>query len=281
MAGKCYSLDLGTYDIGGTGRYMSTDHSAIYVKASTVEISGSQIFTITGGGGTNGTAIIEMVADTSKYSVGSELVITGEVRIDASAATASGIIGLLIPTGCTLRVRGLLRIDMPAGATFLSGGGAIITEGAGRIEYSIAGGAGIQTGMTHDALIVDTGNSETYDGRSLTEVSGYDVVDSGTNANGRWKKYRDGTMECWVDGLSVNITTSDTGHYKGSVGWTFPQAFHDTAQLVVSPFLMAGDKHWGSAATNISASNATLRAVGLTSASSYEMGGYARGRWKV
>jgi len=69
-------------------------------------------------------------------------------------------------------------------------------------------------------------------GGTLTSTTGTSVVtgiyDSGTNSNGSWIRYTDGTMQCWKDTIGP-ITMSGgpaTGNlYFASISATFPQQF--------------------------------------------------------
>jgi hypothetical protein len=60
------------------------------------------------------------------------------------------------------------------------------------------------------------------------------VVESGANANGYYRKFSDGTMECWQSGSDVvsNLawSTADVGggtYYYVYANWSFPAPFKD------------------------------------------------------
>lgn len=71
------------------------------------------------------------------------------------------------------------------------------------------------------------------------------ITDSGSNANGNYIKFQDGTMICWhvIIGNQFNCTNrytgmSDSFFYQDSnsgaenlKSWTFPQAFYSTDKL--------------------------------------------------
>lgn len=81
---------------------------------------------------------------------------------------------------------------------------------------------------------VETAISDAVD--DVTEVID-SIIESGSNANGNWIKYSDGTMICWhtVLGNTFDCTQSGgTGRYyyvdtnnssENSKQWTYPQAF--------------------------------------------------------
>jgi len=83
------------------------------------------------------------------------------------------------------------------------------------------------------------------------------IYDSGSNANGSWIRYSDGTMQVWF-----NVTTSigsATGLpspilYEGSYTWTFPQSFISLPSIS-SPTINAPSAHtvsgriWGTPST--------------------------------
>jgi hypothetical protein len=67
-------------------------------------------------------------------------------------------------------------------------------------------------------------------------VSGGAVIETGSNSNGRYIKYADGTMTCY--GNYTNVTTSDSfggSYYRASKFFTFPAAFSSSATPVIVP----------------------------------------------
>lgn len=52
------------------------------------------------------------------------------------------------------------------------------------------------------------------------------IMESGSNSNGWYAKYADGTLICnqgWIE--SVDVTTSYGGGWYGTISWTYPVAF--------------------------------------------------------
>ena len=94
-------------------------------------------------------------------------------------------------------------------------------------------------------------NGQTYKNYTYDSTSGswkrtQAVYDSGSNANGSWIKYSDGTMICTyhynrTQALTLTtFTNSSTIAYCGWI-WTFPQAF-SAAPTGIS---VTGDFNWG------------------------------------
>ncbi|MEQ5872640.1 DUF2793 domain-containing protein [Sagittula sp. NFXS13] len=61
------------------------------------------------------------------------------------------------------------------------------------------------------------------------------VIERGSDANGTWVRFADGTQICWSPQVTVNVTTTAGAIYRSSVTtWTYPKAF------TVAPALMQG-----------------------------------------
>jgi hypothetical protein len=60
------------------------------------------------------------------------------------------------------------------------------------------------------------------------------IMERGSNANGDFVRFADGTMQCWSPAITtvVNVTITAAGGFRGVMGaWTYPSAF-DTAPNV-------------------------------------------------
>lgn len=72
---------------------------------------------------------------------------------------------------------------------------------------------------------------------AMPTVGGDAIVESGSNANGSWVKWADGTMDQWGFHFdTVDITSNGnvlSGFRNNSVGHTLPQAFVSTTGMVV------------------------------------------------
>lgn len=69
-------------------------------------------------------------------------------------------------------------------------------------------------------------------GGTLTTTAGTSVTsgiyDSGTNANGSWIRFTDGTMQCWGSTAGGSINTAYTTYFYFSANANLPQSFIDT-----------------------------------------------------
>lgn len=125
--------------VTGDGVFLSKDHTVLNCNGGTLRLTGRHEFKVTGAG-TDNTPIIdcsEASAEAAPVLGGSFIVIDGDVIIDASEATASGISIFGGDSGCTIRVRGRLRVFAPAGASWKSGSVTVECEGNGVIEFSV------------------------------------------------------------------------------------------------------------------------------------------------
>lgn len=116
----------------------------------------------------------------------------------------------------------------------------------------------------------------------LTDVN--TIIESGSNSNGSWIKYSDGTMICWK-----HFTTTDQAIdnqygslYQKTRNVSFPQTFVSAPVGICSQFQWGTGATWGSVmSTNVSsmvlrAFDAFSRAAGTNC----EIGWMAIGRWK-
>ena len=79
------------------------------------------------------------------------------------------------------------------------------------------------------------------EGTSMTSYKNYAgvIVESGSNDNGSWIKYSDGTMICYksTGEISMSITTPWGSLYEGNVSLgNFPAEFIETPTIFVTPF---------------------------------------------
>lgn len=93
-------------------------------------------------------------------------------------------------------------------------------------------GWGVSEGGTVGQVLVKNSDTD-YDTTWST------IIESGSNDNGSWIKYSDGTMICykstgWID---MNITTSWGSLYEGNISvGNFPAEFIETPTISVTPF---------------------------------------------
>ena len=79
------------------------------------------------------------------------------------------------------------------------------------------------------------------EGTSMTSYKNYAgvIVESGSNDNGSWIKYSDGTMICYksTGEIDMNITTSWGSLYEGNISvGNLPAEFIETPTIFVTPF---------------------------------------------
>lgn len=117
-------------------------------------------------------------------------------------------------------------------------------------------------------------------------LNGSSIVESGSNANGNYVKYADGTMICYMN-ISVTDQALNNAYgsnlYQGSRTWTYPVAFIDNNVSV-----SCGQFQWGTSAswgTVVSAdkTSAQLRGIDAFSRATgteTKIQAMAIGRWK-
>jgi hypothetical protein len=78
-----------------------------------------------------------------------------------------------------------------------------------------------------DGIIFNQGNILGTVSQSAGVPTG-SILESGSNANGEYVKYADGTMICWNYALTTQASSTDTGSMFRTLStatWTFPVAF--------------------------------------------------------
>lgn len=116
-------------------------------------------------------------------------------------------------------------------------------------------------------------------------LNGYSIIESGSNTNGNYVKYADGTMICY---LNIEVTDQALNNsygslYQGSRTWTYPVEFVDNNVSV-----HCGQFQWGTSAswgTVVSAdkTSANLRGIDAFSratGTATKIQAMAIGRWK-
>ena len=112
---------------------------------------------------------------------------------------------------------------------------------------------------------------------AVGDVQGAVIVESDSNANGRFVKYSDGTMIAYftIPNIDPNMS-SGNGFRSDDFTWTFPVAFSST------PNVVTGAKNaniWGSASTP-STTEVDMRLLGFLSRTGIDASVLAIGRWK-
>jgi hypothetical protein len=113
-----------------------------------------------------------------------------------------------------------------------------------------------------------------------------EIVESGSNDNGSYIKFADGTMICIleieVSDQAINLQYGDTALYTGRRTWTFPAAFTQKPSVTCSQF------HWGTSGSWGGVSGKSLVNTSLVGYDFYqratgtnvEISAIAIGRWK-
>lgn len=107
------------------------------------------------------------------------------------------------------------------------------------------------------------------------------IIEYGSNANGEYIKYADGTMICWADisSGSLAISTAFLGGFRSDgQTWTFPAEFSDTPKVSISPTSLTA---FGALTASRSTSSSTYVYTAPTSqsAAARSTSAVAFGRW--
>ena len=112
----------------------------------------------------------------------------------------------------------------------------------------------------------------------------YMMTESGTNSNGRYVKFEDGTMFAW---MSITVTDQPIDYaygplFQGGRNWTFPVAFYTAPTVTCSQFKWGTSASWGSvsAASTTSAALRGLDAYTRDTGTATGISAMAIGRWK-
>jgi hypothetical protein len=104
-------------------------------------------------------------------------------------------------------------------------------------------------------------------------------IESGSNVNGSWIKYPDGTLICrFIDPVISNVNIVAGSVFRSAPKtYTFPMAFVGVPNFSYS----SGNASigWGSA-TTLNSTSVEIYSLGYTSAATQYMGYIAIGRWK-
>lgn len=106
------------------------------------------------------------------------------------------------------------------------------------------------------------------------------IIERGSNANGEYTRYADGTQECWFmasDTTAINAALG-SGFRSGGFIWTFPIAFSALPRCIATPFLTSCT---GAAINASSAASCAYvyTAPAVQASSSMSVYLFAKGRW--
>lgn len=107
------------------------------------------------------------------------------------------------------------------------------------------------------------------------------IIERGSNANGEYVRFADGTQICLSPAINSAITTA-VGSIFSNQGsspptWTFPAAFSTPPQVVTLPG--TNSSTWGGANAAETTTTAGLRVFAAGSIASTTVSGFAIGRW--
>ena len=108
------------------------------------------------------------------------------------------------------------------------------------------------------------------------------IVDSGSNTNGNWTKFADGTMICTVH-MNAIRTASIWGAliYAVPIPWTFPQPFASIPPVVTGTGFDSDANGWVGGGNDIRLTSVTMQQFTINSASkTFVTLLTAVGRWK-
>ena len=116
-------------------------------------------------------------------------------------------------------------------------------------SIEVAGGGKFSGSLSTESDFTAIGNA--YVNGSLT-VGGSQVIASGSNSNGKYIKFFDGTMICWnyIEVTDQAINGAYGSLYDGSRVITYPVAFTATPVLTCSMFKWGTSASWGSTSDN-------------------------------
>lgn len=142
---------------------------------------------------------------------------------------------------------------------------------------SAPSGAGGDTPRT--AWIKANANfSELY---GLTGKGG--IIESGSNSNGTYVKYVDGSMECWgisANAVAINSSGGSVFHSGVAYGFNFAVGFSNVPSIVVSALTTNGYYCWAAQDGGASTTGFACRGVSPANGVSCYLCYIAKGRWK-
>jgi len=130
--------------LSGVGFCSSIDPRVIWSNGSKIKISGEHNFVVNAGNAVSGQGLIEVNAVNPIMTTAidiAEVVIDGNVTIDARFATGGAVEGIAADTNTRVVINGTLTLMMPSDSgNLFAGSGEIVTRGSGVVRYSKEGG---------------------------------------------------------------------------------------------------------------------------------------------
>ena len=117
-------------------------------------------------------------------------------------------------------------------------------------------------------------------------LNGYSIIESGSNANGNYVKFADGTMICYLN-TSVTDQAINNAYganlYQGTRTWTYPVAFiNDTVSVSCGQFQWGTSASWGTvvSADKTSAQLRGIDAFSRATGTETKIQAIAIGKWR-
>ncbi len=183
-----------------------------------------------------------------------------------------------------------LNSDLSSGAYTTVGTASTKNTGTADSEIPLNSDLGSSatkdTGTGAGELLENSGVAS-YNSVSQGLTTGGHIIESGSNANGEYVKFADGTMICT---LRKNVTIALESYAaggaalaQGTTNWTFPVAFSSPPTVTCGQFQWGTGASWGTVADNQTITAATLRCIDIVprdTASQSKVMASAFGRWK-
>lgn len=138
--------------------------------------------------------------------------------------------------------------------------------------------------VTEVKQLLPVANAMSTINKNLSDISNY-VVEEGSNSNGKYRKWNDGTLEMWGDFDRTAAITERAGSVYASpspISITFPVRSLTRPNINLS--ITAGGAIWGkpwdSASGYLRDFSYSLLAATQWSSAAYHVSYYARGTWK-
>lgn len=223
-----YVKGSGTSPLTASATIPNTDITGL----GTMSVQDATSVTITGGS-INGTSIGASSASTIKATTGN---FSGDLTLESAQPTI--VFAETDTTDIDARVRlngGSLIFDTA------TDGGVLVQENmritsVGRVGIGTTGPTTLlDVAGTANATNMTRGGSQVYSRDNIlgavSQTAGVPtggIIERGSNANGEYVKYADGTMICWLyEGTDLSAATASGSIFisAGAVTWTFPVAF--------------------------------------------------------
>ena len=119
---------------------------------------------------------------------------------------------------------------------------------------------------------------------AMPQVGGDPIVESGSNADGEWTKWSDGTIAQWYLSSTSYTTVSAKagGFFNNGEAFTFPTAFNNSVSVSVTAVIGQGPGNVAIAGYvfAFSLTGVSVGASAFTNTDTFKPGFYAIGRWK-